>query len=76
MTRNSRTIGRDDPAALLARGFTARFTGFVSGSMLEKSHRQTSLLQPLSTEEIEKDLRHITAYETAVLRINNIVTPP
>ena len=57
-----------DPATLLARGFTARFTGFVSGSMLERSNRKTSLLQPLSNDEIEKDLRHMNAYETAALR--------
>lgn len=57
-----------DLATLVARGFTARFTGFVSGSMLERSNRKTSLLQPLSNDEIEKDLRHMNAYETAALR--------
>lgn len=55
-----------DPATLLARGYSSRWLG----SRAEKSSASGSklLLQPLSTEEIDQDLRHMNAFWTACQR--------
>jgi hypothetical protein len=51
-----------DPAALLARGYTARYLGAVL-------HKH---ITALSDEEMERDLRHITAYQEAATRYHQL----
>jgi hypothetical protein len=51
-----------DPAALLARGYTARYLGAV----LQKR------ITALTDEEMERDLRHITAYQEAATRYHQL----
>jgi hypothetical protein len=53
-----------DPATLLARGYSSRWLG----SRAEKTNGNKLLLQPLSNEEIDQDLRHMNAYWTACQR--------
>ena len=67
-----------DPATLLARGFTARWLGFVTpagnkgrtatSSFLANSTPKKSALQGLSNDEIDKDLRHMQAFWEASQR--------
>lgn len=67
VTKNSKTRTLNmDPATLLARGYSSRWLG----SRAEKNNGNGSklLLQPLSSEEIDQDLRHMNAFWTACQR--------
>ena len=50
-----------DPATLLARGYTARW-------MMARTANSTAVLHPLTAEEMDQDLRHMTAFDTACQR--------
>jgi hypothetical protein len=64
VSKNSKTRTMNmDPATLLARGYSSRWLG----SRAEKTSNKL-LLQPLSNEEIDQDLRHMNAYWTACQR--------
>jgi hypothetical protein len=55
-----------DPSSLLARGYTARFLG---SNLLAI---RKPVISALSKEEIEKDLRHITAFVDASTRYHQL----
>jgi hypothetical protein len=59
-----------DPAVLLARGCTARYLGAV----LQAYNKPGSpcAVTALSSEEIDRDLRHITAYQEAASRYQQL----
>jgi hypothetical protein len=59
-----------DPAVLLARGYTARYLGAV----LQVYNKASSscAVTTLSAEEIDRDLRHITAYQEAASRYQQL----
>jgi hypothetical protein len=90
-TKSSRAMGayavstatnslRKDPAALLARGYTARYLGAVLQAYNTNSNsNKNSHLNPnvpsittLNTEEIDRDLRHICAYQDAATRYHQL----
>ena len=69
------TALRKDPAALLARGYTARYLGAVLQAYNNKnSNNNPSIpsITPLSNEEIDRDLRHICAYQEAATRYHQL----
>ena len=69
------TVLRKDPAALLARGYTARYLGAVLQAYNTKNSSNNPKIPsvtPLSNEEIERDLRHICAYQEAATRYHQL----
>lgn len=59
----------NDPALLLTRGFTARWIGPPRGATSTPANAsQRFIVAPLTTEEIDADLRHMVAYDTACRR--------
>jgi hypothetical protein len=69
------TVLRKDPAALLARGYTARYLGAVLQAYNNKSGNKNPnipSITTLSNEEIERDLRHICAYQDAATRYHQL----
>lgn len=62
MTRALRNSITSDPAVLLARGYTGRYLGAV----LDGS------ITTLTNEEIDKDLKHIAAYQEAADRFQQV----
>lgn len=66
---------RKDPAALLARGYTARYLGAVLQAYNNKNSNNNPNLPcitPLSNEEMDRDLRHICAYQEAATRYHQL----
>lgn len=57
------TAATDDPAALLARGFSARYLGAVL---------QSKGVTALTADEVDRDLRHMTAYAEAATRYHQL----
>lgn len=62
MTRALRNSITSDPAVLLSRGYTARYLGAVLNNSVT----------PLTNEEIDKDLKHIAAYQEAADRYQQV----
>jgi hypothetical protein len=62
MTRAFRNSITSDPAVLLARGYTARYLGAVLGGSIT----------PLSSDEIDRDLQHMAAYQEATNRYQQV----
>jgi hypothetical protein len=72
----STTALRKDPAALLARGYTARYLGAVLQGYNSHNNKafnsSTPSVTPLSADEIDRDLRHICAYQEAATRYHQL----
>ena len=74
-SKSAATVLRKDPAALLARGYTARYLGAVLQAYNNKnsnSDPKIPSITALSNEEIDRDLRHISAYQGAAIRYHQL----